>query len=128
VSNLFFISKSLALKIHQQQVVRFGGIQGVRDDGLLESALGAARQTFDYTQDNYESAAQYCYSIANNHPFLDGNKRNAAACMLVFLVKNNIKPLMSNALLYEWVIAVTTNTMQRTELADLLKLFCEKCE
>lgn len=128
MSNLFFISKSLALKIHQQQVVRFGGIQGVRDDGLLESALGAARQTFDYTQDNYESAAQYCYSIANNHPFLDGNKRNAAACMLVFLVKNNIKPLMSNALLYEWVIAVTTNTMQRTELADLLKLFCEKCE
>lgn len=126
--NLFFISKSLALKIHQQQIERFGGIQGIRDDGLLESALGAARQTWDYTQDKYESAAQYCYSIANNHPFLDGNKRTAAACMLVFLVKNNIKPLMNNALLYEWVIAVTTNTMQRTELADLLKLFCEKCE
>jgi len=48
VSNLFFISKSLALKIHQQQVERFGGIQGARDDGLLESALGAARQTWDY--------------------------------------------------------------------------------
>lgn len=128
MSNLFFISKSLALKIHQQQVKRFGGIQGVRDDGLLESALGAARQTFDYTQDTYESAAQYCYSIASNHPFLDGNKRTAAACMLVFLVKNNIKPLMNNTLLYEWVIAVTTNTMQRTELAGQLKLFCEKCE
>lgn len=126
MKDLFFISKSLALKIHQQQVERFGGIQGVRDDGLLESALGASRQTWDYTQDTYESAAQYCYSIANNHPFLDGNKRTATACMLVFLVKNNIKPLVNNALLYEWVIAVTTNTMQRSELAKLLRRYCEK--
>jgi death-on-curing protein len=88
--------------------------------------LGAARQTWDYTQDTYESAAQYCYSIANNHPFLDGNKRTATACMLVFLVKNNIKPLVNNSLLYEWVIAVTINTMQRTELASFLRRYCEK--
>jgi death-on-curing protein len=118
---LFFISKTLALKIHQQQVERFGGIDGVRDNGLLESALGAAQQTWHYTQDIYETAAQYCYSIANNHPFLDGNKRTATACMLVFLIKNGIKLTISNALLYDTVIAVTTNTIQRTELAALLK-------
>lgn len=118
---LFFISKSLALKMHQQQIERFGGMSGVRDDGLLESALGAAQQTWHYTQDIYETAAQYCYSIANNHPFLDGNKRTATACMLVFLVKNGIQPTISNTLLYDTVIAVTTNTMQRTELAEILK-------
>ncbi len=122
---LFFISKPLALKIHQQQIERFGGIEGIRDNNLLESALGAAQQTWSYTQDVYESAAQYCYSIAHNHPFLDGNKRTAAACMLVFLVKNHIKPMMNNTQLYDWVIAVATNQLQRTELAELLKLHCE---
>lgn len=128
MTTLFFISSSLALKIHHQQIQRFGGIQGIRDSNLLESALGAAQHTWNYTQDVYESAAQYCYSIAHNHPFLDGNKRTAAACMLVFLVKNNIKPTMNNTLLYDWVISVATNTMQRTELASLLKQYCEIIE
>ena len=91
---------------------------------MLESALGAPRQTWDYTQDIYQSAAQYCYSIANNHPFLDGNKRTATACMLVFLVKNGIKPMISNTDLYAWVIAITTNAMKRDELAELLKIHC----
>ncbi len=125
MTSLFFISKPLALKIHQQQIERFGGLAGIRDNNLLESALAAAQQTWNYNQDVYESAAQYCYSIAHNHPFLDGNKRTAAACMLVFLVKNHIKPVMNNALLYKWVIAIATNNMQRTELAELLKLYCE---
>jgi len=125
MSQHFFISSPLALKIHQQQVQHFGGINGIRDKGLLESALGAPRQTWDYTQDIYQAAAQYCYSIANNHPFLDGNKRTATACMLVFLVKNGIKPMMHNADLYNWVIAITTNTMQRDELAECLRQNCE---
>lgn len=121
MAELFFINKSLALKMHLQQVERFGGINGVRDNGLHESALGAAQQTWHYTQNIYEAAAQYCYSIVNNHPFLDGNKRTATACMLVFLVKNGIRQTISNTLLYDAVIAVTTNIMQRTELATLLK-------
>ena len=128
VTELFFISKSLALKMHQQQLERFGGMSGVRDNGLLESALGAAQQTWHYTQNIYETAAQYCYSIANNHPFLDGNKRTATACMLVFLVRNGIRPTISNALLYDTVIAVTTNIMQRTELAVLLEQHSVKNE
>ena len=84
MAELFFISKTLALAIHRQQIERFGGTQGIRDEALLESALGAARQTWHYSRDIFQTAAQYCYSIANNHPFLDGNKRVAAACMLVF--------------------------------------------
>lgn len=88
MTDLFFISKSLALIMHSQQIDRFGGDSGLRDAALLESALGAARQTWHYTGDLFQTAAQYCYSIANNHPFVDGNKRTAAACMLVFLVAN----------------------------------------
>lgn len=121
MTELFFISKSLALKIHQQQVERFGGLLALRDEGLLESALGAAQQTWYYTQDIFQTAAQYCYSLAHNHPFVDGNKRIAAACMLVFLVSNGYKPLMSNVELYDWVISVVTNQLSREQLAELLK-------
>ena len=121
----FFISPGLALKIHQQQVLRFGGTDGIRDQGLLESAIGAPRQTWGYTQDIYQAAAQYCYFITNNPPFLDGNKRTETACMLVFLVKNEIAPKMSNTDLYDWVIAITTNAMKREELAGLLSQHCE---
>lgn len=122
---LFFISKSLALKIHQQQIERFGGLSTLRDEALLESALGAAQQTWHYTFDIYQTAAQYCYSIARNHPFADGNKRTAAACMLVFLVSNKKQPLMTNTELYDWVIKVATNELSREQLAELLKKKCE---
>lgn len=121
---LFFISKSLALKIHQQQINRFGGTHGLRDENLLESALGAAEQTWSYTNDMFQTAAQYCYSLANNHPFLDGNKRVAAACMLIFLVSNNLKPTMTNTQLYDWVISVATNEVSRDDLAELLRKHC----
>jgi len=122
---MFFISKALALKIHQQQIGRFGGSPLLRDEVLLESALGAAEQTWHYTQDIYQVAAQYCYSIARNHPFVDGNKRVAAACMLVFLVANQKQPLMTNAELYDWVIQVVTNELTREALADLLAQNCK---
>jgi death-on-curing protein len=67
MSALFFISKTLALTIHKQQVDRFGGIQGLRDEALLESALGAAQQTWHYSSDIFQTAAQYCFSLAGNH-------------------------------------------------------------
>jgi death-on-curing protein len=121
MNELFFIKKSLALKIHEQQVQRFGGGDGVRDEQLLESALGAAQHTWHYTDNVYDSAAQYCYSITSNHPFLDGNKRTATACMLVFLVKNGVQLEISNASLYDMVISTTTNTIERDELAHLLR-------
>lgn len=120
---LFFISKTLALQIHRQQIERFGGTQGIRDEALLESALGAAQQTWHYSGDIFQTAAQYCHSVANNHPFLDGNKRTAAACMLVFLAANSKQPAMDNTQLYEWVIGIATRQLSRNDLADLLKQY-----
>jgi death-on-curing protein len=119
-NQLFFIKKSLALKIHEQQVQRFGGRDGVRDEQQLGSALEAAQYAWHQTDDVYESAAKYCDSIISNHPFFDGNKRTAVACMLVFLIKNGIRLGMTNASLYDMVIS-TTNTIKRNELAYLLK-------
>ena len=125
MTEVFFIGKSLALKIHQQQVESFGGLSALRDEILLESALGAAQQTWHYTKDIYQTAAQYCYSLAKNHPFVDGNKRVAAACMLVFLVSNHRQPAMTNAELYEWVINIVTEQLSREQLGLLLENTCK---
>lgn len=124
MSEPFFISKALALKIHQQQVERFGGATGLRDADLLESALGSAQQTWHYTQNVFQAAAQYCKALANNHPFLDGNKRTATACMLVFLAANQRHPTMDNPELYDWVIQLILHEQTHQQLAEHLTQHC----
>jgi len=116
-----FIKLDGALAIHREQITIFGGTHGLRDQTLLESALDQAQQTFRYTDDLFEAAAQYCVSIARNHPFLDGNKRVAAACMLVFLVLNKIEPAMTSAELFEWTMQVAIGKLSRADLAELLR-------
>jgi death-on-curing protein len=77
------------IAIHQKQVDRFGGQGGVRDHGLLDSALARARHLWAYGEtDLCELAAAYADGIANNHPFYDGNKRTAFVTAAVFLQTN----------------------------------------
>src|SRR3990172_139005 len=97
-----FLALEAVLAIHYDQINTFGGSHGLRDQGLLESALGQARQTFDYTDDIYQAAAQYCVSLAKNHPFVDGNKRTASDSMLTFLVLNGIQPTLTSGQLFDW--------------------------
>jgi death-on-curing protein len=115
-----FIGLDAAIAMHQIQVDVFGGTHGLRDQGLLESALGQAQTTYAYTNDIYEAAAQYCISLGKNHPFLDGNKRIAADCMLTFLVLNGIDPTLDAAQLFDWTMKVAMSEMDRPELAALL--------
>ena len=116
-----FLGIEAVLVIHYDQINTFGGLVGLRDQDLLESALGAAQQTYSYTNDIYEAAAQYCVSLVKNHPFLDGNKRTAADCMLTFLVLNKIEPTLSSEQLFEWTLLVTIGKLDRPRLARLLK-------
>lgn len=116
-----FIDLRIALLIQQEQIEAFGGSHGLRDQHLLESALGQAQQTWAYTSDIYETAAQYCYSLSSNHPFVDGNKRMGAACMLVFLELNNIEPNCSVEELFTWAMEVATGSISRQELASRLR-------
>ncbi len=121
-----FINLDSALEIHREQITIFGGTHGLRDQALLESALGQAAQTFAYTDDLFKAAAQYCVSIARNHPFLDGNKRVAAACMLVFLMLNKIEPTMSSAELFEWAMQTAIGKLSSAALAELLSKHSKK--
>jgi len=82
---------AIVLDVHAEQLALFGGADGVRDHGLIESALGRPRQKFAYGESDLAAlAAAYAFGIARNHPFVDGNKRAAFASMLVFLGLNGI--------------------------------------
>lgn len=83
-----WISKELAIAIHQRQIAEHGGSAGIRDENLLESALARPRQQFAYADPPPAMpalAAAYAYGIASNHPFIDGNKRTAAVVCETFL-------------------------------------------
>lgn len=116
-----FIGIEIAFAIHHDQISIFGGLQGVRDQSLLESAIGQAQQTYAYTNDIHEAAAQYGLSLAKNHPFLDGNKRTAADCMLTFLVMNGIEPTLTAEQLFKWILQVAVSELDRAGLAELLR-------
>jgi death-on-curing protein len=91
VSEPQWLDLELALDIHAEQLALFGGADGVRDVGLLESALARPRNKHAYGTENLaELAAAYAFGLARNHPFVDGNKRVAFAAIIVFLGLNDI--------------------------------------
>lgn len=88
------LSKRQVLLLHEQLVAEIGGSAGVRDEGLLESALSAPFQGFggvDAYPSIQQKAARLGYGLVKNHPFVDGNKRIGAHAMLVFLALNGIE-------------------------------------
>jgi death on curing protein len=119
-----FPSLKVVLMLHDQQVQLFGGSSGVRDMGLLESAIAQPSATFG---DKFlhpsiaDQAAVYLYHLAKNHPFVDGNKRTAYAVMETFLELNGYTLPMSNEETYELVIQVAQSDISKEELTAKLK-------
>lgn len=91
---MIVLSKELVLMLHQELIDETGGSAGLKDEGLLESALAAPFQSYD-AQDLfpsiYQKAARLGFGLASNHAFVDGNKRIWAHAMLVFLELNDIQ-------------------------------------
>jgi len=114
-----FVSKSMVLSIHARQIERFGGTPGVRDEGLLESALAQPQATFggQFLHPTIsEQAAAYLYHIAMNHPFIDGNKRTAFAVTDTFLRLNGCALNLTDDRAYDLVMRVARGTMTKEEL------------
>jgi death on curing protein len=119
-----FLTLAEVLILHEDQVQRFGGSSGVRDLGLLESALGQPATTFggEFLHPMIaDQAAAYLYHIAKNHPFVDGNKRTAFAVMDAFLRVNGYRLPLSNEQTYELVLQVAQSDISKEELTELLK-------
>jgi len=84
-----WIDPAVILAVHDEQLAEHGGAAGVRDAGLLESALARPRNLAHYGQpDACELAAAYAFELAKNHPFIDGNKRSAFVATELFLMLN----------------------------------------
>jgi death-on-curing protein len=126
-----WISESLAMAIHARQVVEHGGLDGVRDPGLLDSALARPRQKFAYvdpTPDLPALAASYAYGIARNHPFLDGNKRTAAVVCEVFLALNCLRLDATDLELYPLFLGLAEGRVSEDELAEFLRSRARRVE
>ena len=115
------LSKQQVIKMHSVLVEVSGGTDGVRDDGLLSSALAAPFQTFGgvpLCPSIQEQAVRLCYGIAKNHPFVDGNKRTAVHTMLVFLALNGVKLSYRDDELLEAIVGLANGSM---DVDDYLK-------
>lgn len=85
-----FLDRAIILAVHEEQLAQHGGGVGLRDEGLLESALARPIDlaAYDSAADAAALAAAYAFGIAKNHPFIDGNKRTAFVAMELFLMDN----------------------------------------
>ena len=118
-NTIIFLNVADVVQIHTDTMRHEGGLDGIRDNGLLEAAVAISRQKFggDYLHDGLAAmSAAYLFHLANNHPFLDGNKRAAAMSALVFLTVNR-SPVLPSSDEMTWVtLAVAAGDMNKAEL------------
>jgi death-on-curing protein len=127
-SNPRFLSLSEVLTILRDQITRYGGEFGVRDLGLLSSAIAVPQAAFGgetLHSDLYEMAAAYAFHICQNHPFIDGNKRVALASALIFLDLNGITISDPEGTLYETMMAVAQSNLNKPDIATAFRKLAE---
>ncbi|HJD37002.1 MAG TPA: type II toxin-antitoxin system death-on-curing family toxin [Candidatus Blautia ornithocaccae] len=115
------LSKTQILLLHEQLIAETGGSSGLRDEGMLDSALNAPFQTFggeDVYPSLQQKAARLCFGLVKNHPFLDGNKRIGAHVMLVFLALNGIELQHTQTELSDVILQLAAGTIQSSDLLN----------
>ena len=118
-----FLGLEEVLALHADQIERYGGSAGVRDLGLLESAVAAPEASFggEYLHGTIpEMAAAYFYHLVQNHPFIDGNKRIGAAAMFMFLFLNDLDLDCDEDALVELTMGVARSEITKAEAAVFL--------
>jgi death-on-curing protein len=117
-----WIDPAVVRAVHDRQIREHGGVHGIRSEALLESALNAPKNRFDYAKAEIcELAAAYAYAIAVNHPFVDGNKRTAYICMRLFLRLNGRDFTASGAEKVALMMGVASGGMTVEAIAGWLK-------
>ena len=123
-----WLTVDMVLAFHDEQLVLFGGGEGLRDAGLLESGLARApnRHNYDHDATLFELAAAYGIGIVKNHPFIDGNKRTGLISMNVFLALNgwNFAPDQAEAV--QIILNLAAGELEEDELARWVEDNCRK--
>jgi len=115
------------LAFHERLIAEFGGSAGVRDEGLLESALGKPKNLFAYSKPTmFELAASYAFGIVKNHPFIDGNKRTGFMAAYTFLGKHQWELGATEADATVQTLRLAANDCSQADYAAWLKRNCRK--
>lgn len=116
---MIFFEYEQVVKIHRSLIEKTGGMDGIRDAQLLDSALKTPFQTFggnNLYPDILDKASQLCYSLIENHPFVDGNKRIGVHLMLLFLKLNNIEVNYSQQELIDFGLDIASGEMSKNDI------------
>jgi len=122
-----FLTLDDIIESHQNQIETYGGSHGIRDIGLLESAIAQPEASFggQYLHaDIFQMAAAYIYHLVMNHPFVDGNKRVGLEAALIFLEINNENLSASDEELVDLVLKTTAGQVGKREIADFFRSHC----
>jgi len=119
-----FLSLEDVLLLHEEQLARYGGGAGLRNPGALDSAVAMPRATFGgelFHEDLFAMAAAYAFHIAQNQPFVDGNKRTGLTAALVFLDLNGSSVADPEGKLYTAMLEIADKRLDKKGLAALLR-------
>jgi death-on-curing protein len=118
-----WIAQDVILAVHDRQLAEHGGGSGIRDVGLLESALGRPVNQWVYGEDDLTAlAAAYALGIARNHPFVDGNKRTAWVAARLFLALNDVRLTFEKADAIDAMLSLAAGDLAEDELAEWFRL------
>jgi len=123
-SDCIHLTVEIVLEIHAAVIAAFGGSAGIRDKGLLESAVAAPQATLGGESpfaDAVEISAAYLFYLCRNHAFMDGNKRTAMAAAIVFLRLNSIEPAKDSPAWEKLVLVVAASKLDREQTTARLR-------
>lgn len=127
MSEPVFLELDDVLRLHSRSLVEHGGSEGIRDLGLVESALASAKNTFYYAAgDLFDVASSYAFHIAESQAFLDGNKRTAVVAALVFLARKGAYVQPSTWEFYSAMIDVAEKKKTKSDLAVLFRKYASQ--
>ena len=122
-----WVDPSVVESFHYEQIREHGGLHGIRDQGMLESALGRPQQLYAYgSPDLCAMAAAYAFGLAKNHPYLDGNKRTAAITCELFLNLNGIEFSVDEVAKYPHYLALASGEHTEESFATWLRTVTSK--
>ena len=118
-----WVSSDTVFALHERQIAEHGGSSGIRDEGLLLSALARPENLYAYGEnvDIAVLAASYAFGIAKNHPFVDGNKRTAHVVMRTFLLLNGANLVATQADKYIAILRLAEGSITEEELAKWIR-------
>lgn len=118
----FWLTRQMIVAIHDEQLAIHGGASGLRDKGMLESALDRPKNKWSYENaDLAELAAAYAFGIARNHPFVDGNKRTSLLALYTFLGVNGIDFVVPEAEAAAMILSLAAGEVSEQSLTRWIR-------